>query len=431
MTSHALTRRRRRPPAAGPRVGLFGLLGAGNVGNDGSLEAVLAYLRAEHPDAVLGCLCSGPEQVRARYGIPATPLHWYDARPRATSRVGTAATKAVGKVLDAYRTLAWVRRQDVVIVPGTGVLEATLPLRPWGFPYALFLLCASGRLLGTRIALLNVGSEVIDQRLTRWLITSAARLVHYRSFRDTHSQDAMRRMGVDTSGDEVYADLTFSLPPSAAAPAGTGTVGVGVMAWHGGNGDRGQAEEIHTAYVATMKHFVRWLVDHDRRVRLFTGDQLDEVVVREIIADIRAYRPGVEPSPVVSEQTTSLDDLMRQMASVDTVVATRYHNVVCALRLAKPTVSISYSAKSDALMAEMGLADFCQPAHFPDVERLIEQFTALERQSGPLRHTMVQRNRAIAQRLAGQYSVLSATLFPLVQSAPAAAGTQTAAPDLS
>lgn len=431
MTSRSFTRRWRRPTATGPRVGLFGLLGAGNVGNDGSLEAVLAYLRAEHPDAVLGCLCSGPEQVTGRYGIPATSLHWYDARVRSASGVATAAAKAVGKVLDAYRTLAWVRQQDVVIVPGTGVLEATLPLRPWGFPYALFLLCASGKLLGTRIALLNVGAEVIDQRTTRWLITSAARLAHYRSFRDTHSKGAMRRMGVDTSGDEVYADLTFALPSPPAAPGGTGTVGVGVMAWHGGNGDRGRAEEIHTAYLAAMKRFVRWLVDNGRGVRLFTGDQLDEVVVREIIADLRTHRPGVEPSRVVAEQTSSLDDLMRQMASVDTVVVTRYHNVVCALRLAKPTVSISYSAKSDALMAEMGLADFCQPAHFPDIERLIAQFTALESRSGQLQHTMVERNRANARRLAHQYAVLSATLFPVAEPAAAAAGARATDRDVS
>ena len=47
------------PGVAGPRVGLFGLLGSGNVGNDASLEAVLAYLRADHPDAVIDAMCMG------------------------------------------------------------------------------------------------------------------------------------------------------------------------------------------------------------------------------------------------------------------------------------------------------------------------------------------------------------------------------------
>ena len=141
------------------RVGVFGLLGSGNLGNDGSLEAVLGYLRTEHPEAVVDALCGGPEAVAARYGIPATRLHWYRGEYRTASRAGAIAAKGLGKLVDVFRTAAWVRRHDVVIVPGMGVLEATLPLRPWGFPYALFLLCASGRLLRTRVALVSVGAD--------------------------------------------------------------------------------------------------------------------------------------------------------------------------------------------------------------------------------------------------------------------------------
>jgi len=183
--------RRRRSIGTAPRVGFFGLLGSGNLGNDGSLEAVLVFLRARHPDAILGCLCAGPEQVTARYGIPATPLHWYRSEYQTASGLLAIAAKTLGKGIDAIRTLSWVRRFDVVIVPGMGVLEATLPLRPWAMPYALFLLCASGRLCRTRVALVNVGANAIPQRLTKWLVTSAASMAHYRSYRDTLSRDAM------------------------------------------------------------------------------------------------------------------------------------------------------------------------------------------------------------------------------------------------
>lgn len=405
-------------------MGLFGLLGAGNIGNDGSLEAVLAYLRAEHPDAVLGCLCSGPEQVTARYGIPATALHWYDAHARPASGVVTAAAKAVGKVLDAYRTLVWVRRHDVVIVPGMGVLEATLPLRPWGFPYALFLLCASGRLVGTKIALVSVGASIIHERSTRWLFTQAVRLACYRSYRDALSKDAMRKMGVDISRDPVYPDLAFALPTPSDIYGARGAVGVGVMAYHGGNDDRRQADEIHASYVNKITRFVRWLVDNGRQVRLFTGDHVDESVVRMILSDVRAHHPDLQPSQVVAASTSSLADLMQQMAAVDTVVATRYHNVLCALKLAKPTLSIGYATKNDVLMAEMGLTDFCQSVHSLDVERLVEQFTALESRGEQLQRAMVERNRENARRLAHQYAVLSATLFPVAEPALAAAGTR-------
>ena len=52
-----------------PRVGLVGLLGQGNLGNDGSLEAVLAYLDAEHPDAILDFLCTGTDQMMEEVGL--------------------------------------------------------------------------------------------------------------------------------------------------------------------------------------------------------------------------------------------------------------------------------------------------------------------------------------------------------------------------
>lgn len=410
MTSHGPgTQQRTTKPA--PRVGLFGLLGSGNLGNDGSLEAVLTFLRAKHPDAILECRCAGPEQVTARYGIPATPLHWYPSTAQAPSGVAAIAVKALGKGLDAIRTLRWARRFDVVIVPGMGVLEATLPLRPWGLPYALFLLCVSGRLSGTRIALVSVGADVIRQRPTRWLITRAARLAHYRSYRDTLSKDAMRTMGVDTSRDAVYPDLAFALPSPPEASIARGTVGVGVMAYRGGNEDRRLAEEIHTSYVGKMKSFVRWLVDHDHQIQLFTGDHVDESVVREILSDLRAYRPDLEPSRVVAASASTLADLMRQMSGVEVVVATRYHNVLCALKLAKPTVSIGYATKNDILMAEMGLAEFCQSARSLDVDRLIEQFTALENRREQLTRTMVERNEMNVRQLEHQYAILSTALL--------------------
>lgn len=393
------------------RVGLFGLLGAGNVGNDGSLEAVLAYLRERHPDAELACLCSGPDVVAERYGLPTTPLYWYYARERRPSLPVRVAMKATGKVRDALRLLRWVRRQDVVIVPGTGVLENTLPVRPWGFPFSMFLLCLFGRLTGTKVALVNVGSNVIRQPLIRALYRSAARMAHYRSFRDHLSRDAMREMGVPTAHDDIYPDLVFALPapPAAAEP---GTVGVGVMDFHGGSDDRRDAERIYLSYVDAMKRFVRRLVDHGRRVRLLTGDELDHPVVAEVLADVRAHRPDLDPSAVVFEPATTLGELMRQVAAVDVVVGTRYHNVVCALKLGKPTVSISYSAKSDRVMGEMGLGEFTQDARSVDVDLLVEQLTAVERQAGRIRPMLAERAAARAAELADQYAVLTARLFP-------------------
>jgi polysaccharide pyruvyl transferase WcaK-like protein len=395
---------------AAPRVGMFGLFGSGNIGNDGSLEAMISYLQAAHPDAVLDVLCPGPKRVRAAYGVAGTALQWYTRYADRTSGLTAIPLKGLGKGLDVFRTAAWVRRQDMVIVPGTGILETTLPLRPWQTPYALFLVCAAGKAFGTKVALVSVGANVTSKAVTRRLQASAARLAFYRSYRDQQSWDAMNQSGVDTAQDRVYPDLAFSLPVPAGAQDGTLTVGVGLMDYHGGNDDRWRADELHDAYVAKMKVFIRWLVDGGRRVRLFAGDDVDERVVQDVVADLRASRPGLESACVVAEPVSSLSELMRQMAAVDIVVATRYHNVLCALKLAKPTLSTGYAAKNAALMTEMGLSRFCQSAGSLDVDQLIEQFTELENGSAQLTKAIAERVEACAQRLDEQFSALSEML---------------------
>jgi polysaccharide pyruvyl transferase WcaK-like protein len=390
---------------------MFGLLGSGNIGNDGSLEALLTYLRTDHPDAILDVMCPGPQRVKAQYGVDGILLQWYTRYANQTSGVTAFVLKVLGKGIDVFRTASWVRRHDVVIVPGAGILETTLPLRPWGMPYALFMLCAFGRMFGTKVALVSVGANTINQRLTRWLFISAARLAFYRSYRDAQSRDAVRRQGIDTSRDAIYPDLVFALPTPPPDHGAAQTVGLGVMAYYGGNDDRRAAAGIHASYAEKIQWFSRWLVDNGRKIRLFIGDDLDESVVQEILADLRAHRPDFEPTWVVAEPTSSLGDLMRQMASVETIIATRYHNVLCALKVSKPTLSIGYAAKNESLMAEMGLAEFCQAARSLDMDLLIKQFTELEHRSAELRQTLLERNAAKTQGIEHQFAMLSTLLF--------------------
>ncbi len=352
----------RRDQSTGPpRVGLFGNLGSQNIGNDGSMESMLRYLKTEHPDAIVDAMCAGPERLKAEYGI-----------------------------------------------------ESTLPLRPWQLPYSMFLLCASGKLFRTKVALISVGADIIDKRATRWLSNSAARLAFYRSYRDTYSREAMRQRGLDVTRDHVYPDLVFGLPTPDTDVSDPLTVGVGVMAYYGSNDDRPQANAIYASYVANIKCFVRWLVDNDRGIRLLVGDAngSDDSVVQEILADLRTRRPNLPPGQVVAARVSSIAEVMQEMAQVGTVVATRYHNVLCALKLSKPTVSLGYSAKHRALMADMGLPEFCQSANSFDVNLLIKQFTELESRSPELRQVMAERNLVNERHLGQQFAALSALLFP-------------------
>jgi polysaccharide pyruvyl transferase WcaK-like protein len=200
----------------------------------------------------------------------------------------------------------------------------------------------------------------------------------------------------------VHTDLAFALP-NPNPPVDKGVVGVGVMDYHGSNDDRARAARIHRDYVTGMTDFVRRLTEDGRVVRLFVGDQVDERVAERIIDAV-----GSRAVSVV--HTSTLDELLFEMARVESVVASRYHNVLAAVKLGKPTVGVGYAAKSDALMAEMGLGDFCHSMRDLDVDRLVKQFTVLEESGPEVRAVLTRRNAEMSARVERQLAELSAIL---------------------
>ncbi len=402
-------------PVQGHRVGLFGLLGSGNIGNDASMEAVLRYLQSRHPSAVIDVMCSGPETVIEEYGIDAVQMFCFDRRRTHLTGRLASMLRLPSRVLDVFRISAWVRQHDIVIVPGAGVLEASLPLRPWNTPYGLLLLSVSGKLFRTKVALVSVGAGPIHKRATRWLSDRAARLAFYRSYRDPGSREAMRRRGLD-AGDPVFPDLAFALPLPTGHRSGTGdwsTIGVGVMAYGGSNDDRDRSREIYSSYLDSIKEIVRWLIDNGRRVRLFIGDTdgSDEATVREILSDVRALRPGLDDSWVVAEPVATFSDIMQALEPLGAVVATRFHNLVAAVMLSKPTIAVGYSAKHSALMADMGLAEFSYSVHSLDVDALTDQFLEMERRSEQLQDFLSARTAEKAALLERQFDELDLVVF--------------------
>jgi polysaccharide pyruvyl transferase WcaK-like protein len=408
-------RRRSRRRLETPRIGLFGLLGSCNIGNDASMEAVLRYLQYRHPSGVIDVMCSGPEVITDRYGLDAVQMFWFDRHGSRFSGPFASFVRITSRLLDVFRISAWVRRHDLVIVPGAGVLEASLPLRPWDIPYGLLLLSASGNLFRTQVAFVCVGAGVIQRRATRWLSSRAARLASYRSYRDGGSLEAMRQRGLD-AGDPVFPDLAFSLPLPAGHRHGEGdwsTIGVGIMAYNGSNDDRHRARAIHASYVDCMTKVVLWLVDNGRRVRVFIGDTdgSDDATVHEVLDAVRTARPDLGKTDVLAERVTDFNDVMRAMEPLGAVIATRYHNLIAALKLSKPTIALGYSRKHHTLMSDMGLAEFSHSVASTDVTTLTQQFLEMERRSGQLQDALAARNATRAEALERQFDQLDEVLF--------------------
>jgi polysaccharide pyruvyl transferase WcaK-like protein len=72
------------------------------------------------------------------------------------------------------------------------------------------------------------------------------------------------------------------------------------------------------------------------------------------------------------------------MAHAEVVIASRFHNLICSLRLARPTVSVGYAVKNRNLMRALGADGFCQDIMQLDSNQLLGQVRAARENSGAL-----------------------------------------------
>ncbi|HET7304429.1 MAG TPA: polysaccharide pyruvyl transferase family protein [Segeticoccus sp.] len=403
-------------PLATIRVGLWGRLGSGNYGNDGTFEALVGFLQGHVPQAGLDCLCTGPEVVAARYGMPAADLHWdHGGHPGGRGPAGLPRRVlriALGALVDGSRTVRWVSHHSMVIVPGTGILEGSLPVRPWQGPWVLFCLSLAGRLHRVPVVLLSVGASPIRGRLSRWLTVAATRMATHRTYRDEYSRDVMQQMGAGAAAaDRVFPDMAFALPlPPALPDTGDTTVGVGVMAWYGANSDRRSREALHERYVSVIREFLTWLLTSGYQIRLFTGDDEDNAVAERLRADVLGQLPDADTRRIAFEPVSSLTDLMAQVSGVRIMVGARYHNVVCGLRCAVPTIATAYSDKHRVLMESFEQGAFCLDIRTLDAAALRDAFRELDQQRARSRAQLRRAATSASQDVFCQFQELAATL---------------------
>lgn len=406
---------------AKPRVAkicLVGNFGSSNLGNEGTLSAMLDVLRRHFPDADLVCACWPPESLEKQHGIRGISLQaprFRSLPARIANRLSFGSLARIATFVHAVRT---IRQNDIAIVPGTGILDDFG--ETWrGMPLMIFTWALAARVAGRPFWFVSIGAGPIRNRVSRWLMRSAAKLAHYRSYRDQVSKKYMQSIGLDTTKDPVVPDLAFGLPVAAASPREKTDerlrVGVGIMAYRGWFGHHPDAGLIYDHYTAKMARFTAWLLGQGHAVRLLIGETCDADAIADVISKLppEVRSPAEASGDLITEPASSLADIKRQMMDTDLVVTTRYHNVVCAFGVGKPILSISYAAKNDELLTEAGLGEFCQHIERLDVDLLIAQFKRLVAERDDYTARVEQAAAGFRARLADQEAQLVSVLNPV------------------
>ena len=393
----------------GPRVAVFGLFGRTNLGNEATLAAFLHNLRCRLPDVAVTCIAPRDSRVSAMHGLPLIDLEPLPIRqmlwrvPRLPLRPWvTAAVQLLSEPRRRRAAINQLSGFDALVIPGTGVLD-DFGQRALDLPHHLLRWCEAARRANIPTLFLSVGAERLNGRLMRHFLRNALNTSAYRSYRDEASRRHAADAGVTVDADAVYPDLAFSLPLDAWHPLPPiewppRRVGLGVMGYYGWNKTGSDAKAIYETYLEKVKRSITWLLGHGYSVRLLTGDTFaEERPIRDLVATFGAN--------VVVEPIASFQDLISQILQTDIVIGSRFHNVLLALLLERPVISIGYSLKTRALLETFGVSPLGKPIETFEVDWLQAQFDGLGQLPSPTPSIRL-KNRELRQRLNEQYDIV-------------------------
>jgi len=184
-------------------------------------------------------------------------------------------------------------------------------------------------------------------------------------------------------------------------------VGLGLIEYQGKYSTAEPSRANHLAYLETLVAFVNWLLARDYDIRFVIGDgSCDRPVTEEFKSLLRTRLGTYDEERVIEQPIASAQQLLLQLAATDLVVATRFHNVLMALLLNKPVISICFHHKCASLMEQMGLSEYCHDINHMNADRLIEQFQDVERNAERLKSLIRQKVEQSRKALDEQYNLI-------------------------
>ncbi len=269
---------------------------------------------------------------------------------------------------------------SVLVIPGTGVID-DFGQGPLDLPTHLDRWTFSAAQRDIPCCFLSVGVSNVSNKLSRSLFCRSLARAYSFSVRDATSARNAKVLGHD-SNPVVVSDLAFSLPPEWLLTSTLGkprrVVGIGVMGYFGWNRSKIEGERIYRCYLDKLCSIIASVRTDGYDVRLLTGDaRADDATVRDIL-----NRCGGEKQSwgrVIADPIINFRDVLHQIGQCDLVVATRFHNVLFSILLKRPTISIGYCDKNDAVMAYFGLQRFCHDIDNFEVEAVLQHIHQIER----------------------------------------------------
>lgn len=441
------------------KIGIFGHYGNKNLGDEAIILAVVQNIRQRIPSATIVGFSVKPEDTAARYGIAAYPIRQQKAPTVESAAAGpdpghpggqtpadapAAASSSVASIKQRLKAFPLVDRGTRPLVQLVRKLETlageiaflqssfkrlqTIDLLmitgsnqfldnfggPWGFPYTLLKWSILARAAGVKVYYVSVGAGPIDQPLSKTFIRWALKFANYVSLRDAGSARLLRDFGC-AGASRVYPDLAHSLRidhiaaaplPFPLAPQRLPVVGINPMPLYDSRYWCEVDEGKYAAYVAKLVEFCSRLLDRAYPLFFFATQEKDNYVIEDILQALQDRRKTDLPFAEYVLTSSTVEELMANIAAADITVATRFHGTVLSLLAEKPMLGICYYRKAKELLGEMGQQAYAVELDSFTVEELWIRFQSLVDNREQEQARIQGKNRDYAQALARQYDAL-------------------------
>jgi len=409
-------------------------MGYGNLGDAATQEALIENIRKRMPDAEIVGFSLNPEDTKMRHDIRSYSItHWHPGLAKLT-QTGTSdihKVRSLKSVLKQMPVLSWIirrvlyllrevvhlkrsfkvlRSMDSLIIAGGGQLSE-LWRGPWSHPYNVFKFSVLTKVAGRKLIFLNLGAGPLDSGLSKAFVKWSVDLADYVSFRDTASQTLVRRLGVrrDT---HVFPDSAYALDLSrfntgAAVRVLRPIVGINPIGFCDPRIWPKKDEAAYSRYLDKMADLSLWLIEHNYRVRVYSGEaSVDIYALEDLKARLINSVSGNDVDVVFLPPANSVQDLLTEMCSLDFVITSKFHGIVFSHLLAKPVIAISYHRKIDDLMKSVGHDRYCLSIEDFDIKHVEDKFMSLAGEVHSLKAMFDQTTGDYSARLRTQFDRL-------------------------
>jgi len=320
------------------KIIIFGWFGAGNIGDEAILQAMLSFLKS---------------QQELEFDI-------VSFNPTKTARL-TAGFSSVKKIIKIGSKLSFLRSDfrgiykslkdsDAIIIGGGGLFQDIYNF--YFIPFFTLIVIAATH-LRKRILLYAIGIGPFKRKIAQWLCRMAANRAEYISVRDTLSRERLQELKIR---QEVHLapDPVFLLQPAKPGRASS------ILAAEGFN------HKNSLKIGVCLQMLFKW----DKRAEKVMAEALDKLAQNykaEILfipfgrypnswLNPKAHEVDVVASKKISDlmegksciltREYTPDEIMAVIGEMDVIISMRFHGLIMSLVMGIPSIGLTYRVES-------------------------------------------------------------------------------------